>query len=153
MTNRVTNVLVDLLTPVIEGLGYEFVGLEYLPQGARSILRVYIDRENGITLDDCERVSHQVSGVLEVEDPIRGQYVLEVSSPGADRPLFTRAHFERFLGERVAVKTNLPIEGRRKFTGILVSMVDDGLVIEVDGKNVTIGMSQVDKAKLAPLYS
>ncbi len=151
MANRVSSVVVDLLQPVIEGLGYEFVGLEYLPQGSRSVLRVYIDHDSGINLDDCGKVSHQISGVLEVEDPIRGQYVLEVSSPGLDRPLFVREHYERFLGERAQIRTCLPIDGRRKFTGQLVQLQDDDLVIEVEGKRVIVSLDQIEKARLAPL--
>ena len=152
MANRITTVVSDLLGPVIEGMGYELVGLEYLSQGARSILRIYIDHEDGITLDDCEQVSHQVSGVMEVEDPIRGQYVLEVSSPGADRPLFKKEHYQRFLGERALVTTSVPIDGRRKFTGILQSLVDSDLTLNVDGKEVTIDFDQIEKGRLSPLY-
>lgn len=153
MANRVSDVITDLLQPVVEGLGYEFVGLEYLSQGARSILRIYIDQEDGITLEDCTRVSHQVSGVLEVEDPIRGEYALEVSSPGVDRPLFVREHYERFLGERALIKTSLPIDGQRKFTGHLVQLQDDDLIIDIGGKQVTLSLDQIDKARLAPLLA
>jgi ribosome maturation factor RimP len=153
MANRITDVVTDLLQPVIEGLGYEFVGLEYLPQGGRSVLRIYIDHLDGITVDDCERVSHQVSGILEVEDPIRGQYVLEVSSPGADRPLFTREHYERFLGERAVVRISVPLAGRRNFTGILLSLEGNELTMDVDGKPVIINFDQIEKARLAPLFS
>ena len=152
MASRVTHELVKLLQPVTEGLGYEFVGLEYLPSGKHSVLRIYIDHENGISVDDCERVSHQVSGVLEVEDPIRGQYTLEVSSPGLDRPLFTREHYERFLGQRATVRTDVPLDGRRKFTGILKSIDDNVLTIDIDGEMVAINLAQIAKAKLAPLF-
>lgn len=152
MASRITTVLVELLQPVAEGLGYEFVGLEYLPSGKHSVLRIYIDHENGISVDDCERVSHQVSGVLEVEDPIRGQYTLEVSSPGLDRPLFTREHYERFLGQRATVRTDVPLDGRRKFTGVLKTVDDDVLTMDIDGEMVAIGLAQIAKAKLAPLF-
>ena len=109
----------------VQGLGYELVGVEYLPQGRRSLLRVYIDTPGGVTVDDCERVSHQVSGVLDVEDPIRGQYVLEVSSPGLDRPLFTAEHFQRFAGSRVRLRTSPPLDGRRNFSGLIISSERD----------------------------
>ena len=151
MASRLSETLVALLQPVVEGLGYEFVGLEYLPSGKHSVLRIYIDHESGIKVDDCERVSHQVSGVLEVEDPVRGQYLLEVSSPGFDRPLFTKEQFLRFMGERALVKTDVPIDGRRNFTGVLHALEEDDLTIDVDGELVTIDFAQIVKAKLAPL--
>ena len=152
MSNRLTDRLIELLQPVAEGLGYEFVGLEYLPSGKHSVLRIYIDHENGIAVEDCERVSHQISGVLEVEDPVRGQYLLEVSSPGLDRPLFTPEQFQRYMGERATVKTDVPIEGRRNFTGILQALDNGQLAMEVDGSRVSIDFAQIAKARLAPLY-
>ena len=109
--------LQDLIESVVSSLGYELVGVEYLTQGRGGLLRVYIDSEDGINLDDCSRVSHQLSGVLDVEDVIRGQYQLEVSSPGLDRPLFSLAHFERFVGQQVKLKLAVPIHGQRKFRG------------------------------------
>ena len=112
----------ELIEPVINSLGYECVGVEYLPQGRHSLLRIYIDKEDGIGVDDCETISHQVSGVLDVEDPIKGQYNLEVSSPGLDRPLFTLEHYVRFIGETVNVRLRSALHGRRKFTGKILSV-------------------------------
>jgi ribosome maturation factor RimP len=142
-----------LLDPSVAGLGYELLGVELQGQGARSLLRVYIDRPEGITLDDCERVSRQVSAVLDVEDPIRGAYTLEVSSPGFDRPLFTPAHFERFAGERVKVKLDVPVEGRRSVTGTLRGVVDGCVVVledGVDGVERRLPLDAIGRAHLAP---
>ena len=99
--------LLDLIQPAVEGLGYEFVGAELVGQGKESILRVYIDTDAGVLVGDCTKVSHQISGVLDVEDPISGQYNLEVSSPGIERPLFTLEHFERFKGKVVKLELHL----------------------------------------------
>jgi ribosome maturation factor RimP len=110
----------SLVRQEVELLGYELVGVEFVGQGkGAAVLRIYIDHEDGITLDDCVEVSHQVSGVLDVEDPIKENYRLEVSSPGLDRPLFELAHFERFKGSRVRIKTRNKIENRHRFTGKL----------------------------------
>ena len=108
-----------LLAPVVEALGYECWGLEFLSQGRHSLLRVYIDKADGILIEDCETVSRQVSGVLDVEDPISGEYTLEVSSPGMDRPLFTLEQFARYVGEQVKIKLRVPFERRRNFQGVL----------------------------------
>ena len=139
-----------LIEPAVETLGYELVGLEYLSQGKHSLLRVYIDSEDGITLDDCERVSHQVSGLLDVEDAIHGHYNLEVSSPGLDRPLFTVDHFHRFTGQQVKVKLTTPIEGRKKFKGMICSVNDNIVVLEVDAQEVELPFSAIEKANLVP---
>ncbi len=152
MTSRMSLTLEELVRPVVEGMNYEYVGVEYFPQGARTVLRLYIDSPDGITLDDCEQVSHQISGVLDVEDPIRGEYVLEVSSPGDDRPLFTREQFQRFYAHRVTLRLSLPLNGRRKFTGVLDDLVDDNVVLIEDGNKLEIPFDQIDKARLAPEY-
>jgi len=142
--------LITLLRPVIDNLGYELVGVEYIPQGSYSLLRIYIDSENGITITDCERVSHQVSGLLDVEDVIHGQYNLEVSSPGLDRPLFNEEHFRRFIGELVKVRLSVPLEGRRKFTGIIRGL-DNGIVeLEVDSETIEMPFQNIEKANLVP---
>jgi ribosome maturation factor RimP len=134
----------------VRGLGYELVGVEYLPQGRRSLLRVYIDSPEGVTVDDCERVSHQVSGVLDVDDPIHGQYVLEVSSPGLDRPLFTAEHFRRFAGNRVRLRISPPLEGRRNFTGLLKGMQDETVVLVHEDGEWEIPLNYVEQARLVP---
>ena len=139
-----------LLEPSVVGLGYELVGVELQGQGVRSLLRLYIDRPEGVTLEDCERVSRQVSGVLDVEDPIRGAYTLEVSSPGLERPLFTPAHFDRFAGERVKVKLDVPVEGRRSVTGVLRAMREGCVVVLEDGVERVLPLDAIRRAHLAP---
>lgn len=139
-----------VIAPVVSSLGYELVGVEYLMQGRGALLRVYIDSENGITLDDCTRVSHQVSGVLDVEDIIRGQYQLEVSSPGLDRPLFTEEHFVRFSGHKAKLKLTTPLHGQRKFRGILSGVEDSDLQLDVDGEVLSIPFNNIEKANLIP---
>jgi ribosome maturation factor RimP len=143
--------LVRLLEPAVVMLGYELVELEFAPAGSGGLLRLYIDAAPGITLDDCERVSRQVSAVLESEDPIPGHYTLEVSSPGLDRVLRTRAHFERFLGSRVKVQLAVPLAGRRRFTGALLEVRDEGIVVEVDGTPTLLEFGQIQKARLVPV--
>ena len=141
-----------LIEPAVASLGYELVGVEYLQQGKHSLLRVYIDAEEGITLDDCSRVSHHLSGLLDVEDVIPGHYNLEVSSPGMDRPLFTVEHFQRFIGYPVNIRLSLPKDGRRKFSGILRAMQDDNVVIEVDEQEECLPFNTIEKANLIPGY-
>ncbi len=144
--------ILDLLEPAVSALGYELLGVEHLAQGRHSLLRLYIDSPDGITVEDCERVSHQVSGVLEVEDPIKGQYTLEVSSPGLDRPLFKAEHYERFVGSVVQVRLLRPIEGRRKFKGQLLGLRDGAVVLDVEGQEMVLALTDVDKAHLVPQW-
>jgi ribosome maturation factor RimP len=139
-----------IIEPVVTSLGYELVGAEFLMQGQNGLLRIYIDAENGIQLNDCQRVSHQLSGVLDVEDAIKGKYQLEVSSPGLDRPLFTAEHFERFQGHKARLKLTVPLEGRRKFKGILRGIKNNQVLLEVDDDEVTLPLSAIDKANLIP---
>ncbi len=141
--------LSELIRPTVEALGVELWGLEFLIQGKYSVLRVYIDRpEEGVTIDDCEKVSRQISGIFDVEDPIAGEYTLEVSSPGMDRPLFTLAQFARFIGSEAAVKLRAPLEGRRKYKGIIQSVNEDSLCLVVDGKQFQLPGNSIDKANL-----
>jgi ribosome maturation factor RimP len=142
--------LLDLLETEVRSLGYELVDLD-LHLGRDGLLRLYIDSEDGITLDDCERVSHQVSALLDVEDPIPGHYTLEVSSPGVNRPLRTPAHFRRFAGERAKVELARPqADGRRRFTGLLGAATDEGFALELDGETVQFRYEDVALARLAP---
>jgi len=134
----------------VQGLGYELVGIEYHPQGRRSLLRVYIDTPDGVNVDDCERASRQISSALDVDDPIPGQYMLEVSSPGLDRPLFTAEHFQRFSGNRVKLRVSPPLDGRRNFSGVLVGMRDDAVVIVQDDEEVEVPLQHIEQARLVP---
>ncbi|HME39868.1 MAG TPA: ribosome maturation factor RimP [Steroidobacteraceae bacterium] len=144
-----------LLEPLVEALDYELVDIEFARGGQGGVLRVFIDRraENsgpGVTVDDCARVSHAVSQVLEAEDPIKGHYTLEVSSPGFDRILRTRAHFERFVGERIFAEMKVAVEGRRRYVGVLKSIAGDSIVVEVDGKAHSLPLERIQRARLRP---
>ena len=138
----------QLIELPIESLGYELVGVEYIKNGSNTILRIYIDAEQGIGIEDCERVSHQVSGILEVEDPINSTYSLEVSSPGFDRPLFKAKDFERFAGNNVKISMKLPIQGRRNFKGILQGFDEGEILIVVDGEEYGLPLTKMAKARL-----
>ena len=140
----------QMLSPGIESLGCELLGVQIARGAHHSVLRIYIDRPEGITLEDCEQVSHQVSGVLDVEDPIEGQYSLEVSSPGDDRPLFMEEHFRRFQGHRARVRLALPLEGRRNLTGTIVSAEDGVVTMELEERQWKVSLEQVAQAKLVP---
>lgn len=140
-----------LLAPSVEALGYELWGLEYI-QGRGAVLRLYIDSDNGITVDDCAAVSHQVSGVLDVEDPISGEYTLEVSSPGMDRPLFTPEQWQRYIGEKAQVRLLAPVKNRRKLTAEISAVSGDTLSLVVDGEAVDVPFAQVDRASLVPSF-
>jgi ribosome maturation factor RimP len=180
--------LIALIEPLLTGLGYELVELEYVPGRGNALLRIYIDRsaaanddendkkstdegnasvaldpdgrivegdeqslrESGIGIDDCERVSREVSALLDVEDPIPSSYTLEVSSPGSDRVLRTRAHFGRFAGSRVFVELKVPREGRKRYTGLLAAVSDEGVELEVDRQRVSVPFDEIEKARLAP---
>ncbi len=151
MVRQASVKVLALISPVVEGLGYELVGVEYLPQGKHSLLRVYIDNpENGVAIEDCAKVSRQVSSLLDVEDPLCGQYALEVSSPGLDRPLFQPGHFERFVGRDVKLQLAVPASGRRKWTGKLLGIENGVISIESDDEVVQIAFDDVDKARLVP---
>lgn len=138
-----------LLEPVLARLGYELVELEYAPGHGRALLRLYIDAPAGVGLEDCERVSREVSALLDIEDPIPSAYTLEVSSPGFDRLLRTRAHFGRFVGSRVFVELKEPRAGRRRYTGTLLAVDEGGIALEVDRERVAMTFAEIDKARLA----
>ena len=146
--------LMRLLEPAVEALHYELVDLEFAKSGRGGVLRLYIDRADRnagpVTVEDCARVSRAAGGVLDDADPIEGHYSLEVSSPGVDRVLRTRAHFERFLGERVYVELKLPLDGRRRFLGTLREVADDAIEVEVDGRAYRLPLDRIQKARLRP---
>ncbi len=144
--------LVDLLQPLVADLGYEFVGLEHGRQPKQPIVRVYIDREGGVGIEDCERVSREVAALLDVEDPIAGHYRLEISSPGLDRPLFTPEQFERFAGEVARVTLFAPQEGRRKFKGRILGASKEAVKLELEGIEITLDFTNIAKARLVPDY-
>lgn len=144
--------LTQLLQPLVEDLGYEFVGLEHSSNPKNPSLVIYIDRPGGIAVEDCERVSREVAAVLDVEDPIPGHYDLEVSSPGLDRPLFTLEQFERFSGEVAQVSLFAPLDGRRKFKGEILGIQDGKVRLDQDGTQVELDMGNIAKARLVPDY-
>jgi len=142
----------EMLQPLVEDLGYEFVGLEYSNNPKNSLLRIYIDHDNGVGIDDCETVSREVAALLDVNDPIKGHYNLEISSPGLDRPLFTPAHYRQFTGSKAQINLFAPQDGRRKFSGKILG-ADERLVrVEQDGSEVTLEFANIAKAKLVPDY-
>ena len=142
--------LIELLQPVVVDLGYELWELEYAARSGGGLLRLYIDSASGISLDDCERVSRAVSETLDATDPIQGQYTLGVSSPGLDRVLRTQAHFEQFTGERVKVETRAPVNGRKRFAGLLIEVADGQIALEVDGSIIKLPIDGIHKARVAP---
>ncbi len=137
-----------LIKPVIESMSIDFWGCEYLPAGKNSMLRVYIDSDNGVNVDDCGKVSHQISAIMDVEDPIASAYTLEVSSPGLDRPLFRFEQFKKYQGEQVQIKTISLVMGRKRFKGIMESVNEQGVDVEVDGELYNIIFAEIDKANL-----
>lgn len=139
-----------LIEPAVATLGYELVGCEVFLSSGRSLVRVYIDSPTGVTVADCEAVSRQVGAILDVEDLMRGRYHLEVSSPGTDRPLFTLAHYQRFLGRQVRVRLHTPLNERRNFMGLLKSTDSDSITLIVDGQTWTLPLAAIEKANLVP---
>jgi ribosome maturation factor RimP len=141
--------LISLLEPVVQDLGYELVDIEFR-LGAHSLVRIFIDKQGGITLEDCELVSNQVSGVLDVEDPLPGHYTLEVSSPGLDRALRTAEHFRMFAGRQIKLQCKSLVAGRKRFKGVLKGIDGEEITLEVDGVEAKIALSNVNSARLVP---
>lgn len=142
--------LTRLVEPVVVGLGFELVGVEF--DSHQRVLRVYIDCERGILVEDCSKVSHQLSGLLDVEDPIPGNYHLEVSSPGMDRPLFTPEHFERFKGSLARVQLIRPIDGRRRFKAHLAGVEGDKVLLQDGETRFEVPFESIDKARIVPEF-
>jgi ribosome maturation factor RimP len=147
---RAENSLVQLVRGVVEPMGYECVGVEHDTGSGSAVLRVYIDRGDGIGLEDCEAVSHQLSGALDVEDPIAGHYDLEVSSPGLDRPLFELAHYDRFAGERVNIRLFDKLDGRRRFSGRIAGIDGDNVVLDQEDGRIALAFADIESARLVP---
>lgn len=151
VSNR-TEALEQIIAPAVTAVGMDLWGVEFISQGRHSVLRVYIDSDHGVNLDDCERVSHQVSGVLDVEDPIKSEYNLEVSSPGLDRPLFRFEQYAAFCGEQLKVRLRSAVDGRRNFSGLLKTADNATLEFEVDGETMSVPYDRVEKANLIPRF-
>lgn len=141
-----------LLTPIIESLGYQCWGIEFIAQGKHSLLRIYIDKADGISVEDCEKVSRQASAVLDVEDPIPSEYTLEVSSPGMDRPLFTLDQFVTHVGEQVKIKLRTAFEGRRNFEGVLQGVEEQEVILRIDNQEYMLPIELIDKANIIPRF-
>ena len=149
-----TQQLENLLEPVVSSMDYEFVGLEFISQGRHSILRIYIDSENGVGVDDCANVSRQLSAVLDVEDPIASEYSLEISSPGLNRPLFKLSQYEQFIGEEVKFKTIRPQleNGQRKFKGTITGVENNNVVFDIDNEVLSVPFTDIDKANIVAKF-
>jgi ribosome maturation factor RimP len=145
--------LKQLLGPVVEALGCELWGLELQTGGKTKLLRIYIDRaEDGIGVDDCERVSRQASAVLDVEEAINGEYILEVSSPGMDRPLYELNQYEQYIGEDISLRLRFPYEGRRNFKGRLTGIDNDEIVLVVTDHEFLFPVEGIEKANVVPRF-
>jgi ribosome maturation factor RimP len=142
----------ELFEPVVNGMGYDLIEIEHFPNPKHGVLRLYIDKEDGVTVDDCSSVSHQISALIDVEEPVSGHFNLEISSPGLDRPLRRLQDFQRFTGSLVKLKTAMPLEGQRNFKGRLLEADEDKIVIETDDEEISLPMSAVEKARIVPEY-
>jgi ribosome maturation factor RimP len=154
MNENLREKLENLIKPVVTAMGYELWGIELHAQGAHSILRVFIDSDQGVNLDDCSRVSYQLEGLLDVENPITYKYTLEVSSPGLDRALLTFDHFRRFIGSMARIKLISKKPGtKHNYLGKIMEVKDDIIkIMNVDGEEMNLKLEQIDKARLAPNF-
>lgn len=144
--------LQQMLEPVVEAMGYELVLLEFAPSSKHGLLRLYIDHADGITVDDCERVSREVAAQLDVEDPISIQYRLEISSPGLDRPLVKPEHFQRFIDEQARIQLLAPLNGRRRFIGWIRQADEQSVTLETQDGSVVLPFADMERARLVPEY-
>jgi ribosome maturation factor RimP len=144
--------LMQLVEPLLANLGYELVELEFASGGGSGMVRLFIDRAGGVRIEDCERVSREVSALLDVHDPMPTAYRLEVSTPGLDRVLRTSAHYARFVGARIAVELAVPHEGRRRYTGKLLLAGAAGIELDVDGTRVPLTYTEIFRARLVPQW-
>ena len=140
----------DLVKPVVEAMGCELWGIERIALGRHSTLRIYIDAERGVDIEDCAKVSRQVSSLLDVEDPIIGEYTLQVSSPGLDRRLFRPEHYVAYMGEQVRIKLKRPFEGMRKYTGQLRGIDGDEVVLQQEGVEILFPLEEIERANIVP---
>jgi len=144
--------LQEMLQGAVEDLGCELWGIECQRAGRFMTVRLFIDKEGGVTVDDCADVSRQVSAILDVEDPIADKYNLEVSSPGLDRPLFTLPQFERYLGQDISVHLRIPVMERRKWQGKLERIENDMVILIVDGQEQVLVFGNIQKANVVAKF-
>ncbi len=144
--------LIELIEPIVQALDCELWGIEMLSQGRHSLLRIYIEKPDGVGVEDCEKVSRQVSSLMDVEDPIAGHYTLEVSSPGMDRPLYKLSHYQQFVGEQVAIKLSRTFENRKKLRGLLKAVEGDEVVVQIEDEEFVLPIEWIDKANVIPNF-
>ena len=144
--------LQEMLQGAVEDLGCELWGIECQRAGRFMTVRLFIDKEGGVTVDDCADVSRQVSAILDVEDPIADKYNLEVSSPGLDRPLFTLPQFERYIGQDISVHLRIPVMERRKWQGKLERIENDMVTLIVDGQEQVVVFGNIQKANVVAKF-
>ena len=142
----------QMLEAPILALGFELWGIEFVRAGKHSTLRVYIDHQDGITVENCAEVSHQVSSILDVEDPITTEYNLEVSSPGMDSILFKPEQYARYIGEQLNLTLRIAVNNRRKFKGVISRVDGDNLLLSVDGNEETVAFANIQQANLIPNF-
>lgn len=137
-----------IIEPTINEMGFELWGVQQIAQGKSSTLRIFIDSEKGISVDDCALVSHQVSAILDVEDPIQGRYTLEISSPGLERSLFTLEQYQKYVGKWVKLSLRIPFEGRRRFVGVLNGIEDDEILLQIEDEEYVLPFETIEKANV-----
>lgn len=138
----------EIIEPVVRSFDCELWGIDFRAFNNSALLRVYIDKDEGVSVTDCSQVSYQLSGVLDVENPIDVPYTLEVSSPGVERPLLTAAHFARYVGEKVKVRSQRPIDKQRNFLGTVLAVKENIVELDVDGETVNIPLDNLSRGKL-----
>jgi ribosome maturation factor RimP len=144
----ITRQITDLIEPILGELGFELVDVEFLSEHGRWILRIYIDKLGGVTIDDCTRISGELGDLIDIKDVVKHEYILEVSSPGLNRPLKKEADFIRMIGKKVKVRMTMQVNGRRNFSGYLKDVREHKLYIEDEGGLITLSWPEIDKANL-----
>jgi len=144
----ITGQITDLIESILLELGFELVDVDYLSEHGKWVLRIYIDKAGGVTIDDCARISWELGDLIDIKDIVRHKYVLEVSSPGLNRPLKKKVDFDRVIGKKIKVKMKMPVNGRRNFSGYLKDVRDHIVYIEDEGGLITLSWPEIDKANL-----
>ncbi len=150
--NRKEQDIEALLAPLAAQQGCEIWGVEYLPAGKHSKLRIYIDAADGVSVEHCAAVSRMASDALDVEEVLNGAYTLEVSSPGMDAILFKPEHYANSVGERVEVRLNYPFEGSKRIVGTLAGLEDDEVIVQADDEEFVLPLENVQRARLVPTF-
>lgn len=143
-----SEVIQQLIESSVVDMGFQLWGVQIIASGKHTTLRVYIDKDGGITVDDCADVSHLVSGILDVEDPFQGRYTLEVSSPGLERELFTLEQYQQYVGYFIKLSLRVPFDGRRRFKGLLSAIEDDEIVLQIDDEEYVLPFEMIEKANV-----